>query len=254
MPSWFRSSKKRPHKSLTGDHNTAQELAADKNVDAVTITSSALAGFALQEICARRLVPLQAELSGNNAAIVWDGNLPEAAAQIVRGAFGFAGQRCTANRRVVVNTKHFQTFLAELQRAAGQLAWGDPLDKKTDLGPVIHAAKRDEHAALLLAAQNSAAVSQIYFPCAGHAGKTLVQKRRLCTTLPSSAATSRGIPLVQGRVHELPFLVAHALEKFRAGHPLCNGVRHGLVAALFSRSPRPFRKSFSTKPARECSS
>ncbi|MES1180646.1 MAG: aldehyde dehydrogenase family protein, partial [Verrucomicrobiota bacterium] len=57
---------------LTGDHTTAQKLAADENVAAVTLTSSAHAGFAIQEICGRRFLPLQAELSGNNAAIVWD--------------------------------------------------------------------------------------------------------------------------------------------------------------------------------------
>ena len=96
---------------LTGDHTTAQGLAADENVNAVTITGSERAGSALQEICARRFVPLQAEFGGNNAAIVWDGgDLPEAAAQIAQGAFGFAGQRCTANRRVIVNARHWERF------------------------------------------------------------------------------------------------------------------------------------------------
>ena len=57
---------------LSGDHTPAQKLAADENVNAVTLTGSAAAGFAIQEICARRFLPLQAELSGNNAAIVWD--------------------------------------------------------------------------------------------------------------------------------------------------------------------------------------
>jgi delta 1-pyrroline-5-carboxylate dehydrogenase len=88
---------------LTGDATTAQHLAADKNISAVTFTGSAAGGHAIQEICARRFVPLQAELSGNNAAIIWDGaDFPTAAAQVTWGAFGFAVQRCTANRRVIV--------------------------------------------------------------------------------------------------------------------------------------------------------
>src|ERR1019366_3644675 len=99
---------------LTGDHSTAQKLAANENVNAVTLTSSAAAGFAIQEICARRFLPLQAELSGNNAAIVWDAaDLKDAAKQIAWGAFGFAGQRCTANRRVIVCATIFKLFLRE---------------------------------------------------------------------------------------------------------------------------------------------
>ena len=98
---------------LTGDHTTARQLAADENVNAVTLTGSAAAGFAIQEICARRFLPLQAELSGNNAAIVWEeADLPSAAAQIAWGAFGFAGQRCTANRRAIVCAATFEHFLA----------------------------------------------------------------------------------------------------------------------------------------------
>src|SRR3569833_8091 len=78
---------------VTGDHTTAQALAGDKNIHAVTLTSSIAAGHAIQELCARRIVPLQMELSGNNAAIVWrDATFNTAAEQIAWGAFAFAGQ------------------------------------------------------------------------------------------------------------------------------------------------------------------
>src|SRR6185295_11766763 len=75
---------------LPGDETTAQLLAADETIHAVTLTAGAAAGFAIQEICARRQVTLQGELSGNNAAIIWeDTDLSHAAEQVVRGAFGF---------------------------------------------------------------------------------------------------------------------------------------------------------------------
>ena len=148
---------------LAGDHSTAQRLAGDDNVSAVTLTGSAAAGFAIQEICARAaFLPLQAELSGNNAAIVWDdADLPDAAAKVVWGAFGFAGQRCTANRRVIVSAAGFEDLWRELKAAAANLNWGDPLDAATDIGPVIHAAKRDEQVALISTAQNSGAAQRV---------------------------------------------------------------------------------------------
>jgi acyl-CoA reductase-like NAD-dependent aldehyde dehydrogenase/nicotinamidase-related amidase len=227
---------------LTGDHTTAQGLAADENVNAITITSSAQAGFTLQEICARRFVPFQAELSGNNAAIVWDDrDLPEAAAQIAQGAFGFAGQRCTANRRVIVNAKHLKRFLSELRGAARKLVWGDPLEKTTDIGPVIHAGKRDEHAALVLAAKNAGALHQVEFLFVGRAREPWVKNGAyahpvlVCCDKPEH-------PIVQEETMS-PVLVVQRAENFEQALKLCNGVRHGLVAALFSNS-RKLQKKF----------
>jgi len=221
---------------LTGDHATAQKLAADENIDAVTLTGSAAAGFAIQEICARRFLPLQAELSGNNAAIVWDDtDLPRAAALIAAGAFGFAGQRCTANRRVIVSPAKFEPFWQALKIAAEKLNWGDPLDSSTDIGPVIHTGKRDEQARLVQAAQNSGAAHRIEF---------LFEPR---AREPWVAAGAYAQPVIVGcdqPDHVLvqeetmsPLLVVQRAENFGQALKLLNGVRHGLVAALFSHAP-----------------
>jgi acyl-CoA reductase-like NAD-dependent aldehyde dehydrogenase len=220
---------------LTGDHTTAQKLAADENINAVTLTSSAAAGFAIQEICARRFLPLQAELSGNNAAIVWDGaDLPQAAAQIAWGAFGFAGQRCTANRRVIVSATKHENFLRELKIAAEKLNWGDPLEKSTDIGPVIHEGKREEQTALIQAAQKSGVVHRV---------ERLFQSRAKKAWVKTGAYVQPVIvgcddpdhPLVQEETMS-PLLVVQRAETFAQALSLCNGVRHGLVAALFSSS------------------
>ncbi len=221
---------------LTGDHSTAQHLAADPCVNAVTLTGSAAAGHAIQEICARRFLPLQAELSGNNAAIVWDdADLPAAARQVAWAAFGFAGQRCTANRRVIVSAARLDSFWSELKSAAGRLNWGDPLDPATDIGPVIHAGKRDEQAASILAAQNSGAVRRCEF----------LLENRIHEPWIKTGAYARPVmvgcdqpdhPLVQEETMS-PLLVVQPAENFEHALSLCNGVRHGLVASLFSRSP-----------------
>jgi acyl-CoA reductase-like NAD-dependent aldehyde dehydrogenase len=221
---------------LTGDHTVAQQLAANENVGAVTLTGSLPAGYAIREICARRFVPLQAELSGNNAAIVWDdADLPQAAAQIAWGAFGFAGQRCTANRRAIVPKKIFGNFLRELKFAAEKLVWGDPLKKSTDIGPVIHAGKRDEHAALIQAAKNSGAAHRVELLFEKRARESWVkagayaQPAIVCCDRPEN-------PLVQEETMS-PLLVVQRAGDFDHALKLCNGVRHGLAAALFSNSP-----------------
>jgi len=221
---------------LTGDHTTAQQLAANKNISAVTLTGSAQAGFAIQEICARRFVPLQAELNGNNAAIVWDdADLPHAAAQVAWGAFGFAGQRCTANRRVIVSKKIFENFLRELKSAAEKLVWGDPLKKCTDIGPVLHAGKRDEHAALVYAAKHSGAAHRVELLFARRARESWVKAGAYAQ--PAIVGCDEpGHLLVQEETMS-PLLVVQRAGDFDHALELCNGVRHGLVAALFSNLP-----------------
>jgi acyl-CoA reductase-like NAD-dependent aldehyde dehydrogenase len=220
---------------LHGDHITAQNLAANENVDAVTITGSSHAGFALQEICARRVVPLQAELSGNNAAIVGDdADLSHAAAQIAWGAFGFAGQRCTANRRVIVRADRFEALLAELKHAAEKLVWGDPLEHGTEIGPVIHAEKREEHAQIIADAHNNGGVHRL----------ELIHESRAREQWVSVGAYAQPViaccdepdhPLVQEETMS-PLLVVQRAIDFDHALTLSNGVRHGLAAALFTQN------------------
>ncbi len=226
---------------LTGDHTTAQQLAAEKNVDAVTFTGSFLAGYSVQEICARRVVPLQAELSGNNAAIVWhDADVRHAAEQVAWGAFAFAGQRCTANRRVIVPAARFEDFLHAVKAASEQLVWGDPWQEGVDIGPVIDLARRDETAALVTRAQTGGGVHHV----------ELLQKKRAREPWVSNGAYAQPViagcdqpdhPLVQEETMS-PLLVVQRAEDFEHALVLCNGVRHGLVASLFSNTPELQRR------------
>ena len=135
---------------LEGGQSEARSLMNHESVAAVTITGSSAAGFVAQEICARRQIPLQAELGGNNAAIVWcDANLPTTARMIAAGAFEMAGQRCTANRRVIVHEACFDAFMTQLSRETAALNWGDPLNNATDIGPLVNVEHRNRVSATL---------------------------------------------------------------------------------------------------------
>ena len=204
-------------------------------INAVTLTSSAGAGFALSEICARRCVPLQAELSGNNASIVWDeADSTAAASQIAFGAFGFAGQRCTANRRVIVKTKHAEKFAELLQGAAEKLVWGDPLNPATDIGPVISAAKRDEHEALVVAAEKSGDVRGVKRLFSAAAKEPWIKAGAYAQSVIIRCDKPEH-PIVQEESMS-PILVVQCADTFEEALALCNGVRHGLIAALFAKS------------------
>jgi alpha-ketoglutaric semialdehyde dehydrogenase len=220
---------------LPGDYTTAHALASHASIGAVTLTGSLAAGYSMQEICARRMIPLQAELNGNNAAIVWDdADLAQAAKQVAWGAFGFAGQRCTANRRVIVSRARFAALLEELKAAGERLVWGDPLDQATDIGPLISTSKRDETIALLNRARSDQDVHSI----------EILQKNRAQEPFASAGAYAQPAilccdrqdhPLVQEETMS-PLLVVQRAEDFEHALALCNGTRYGLAAALFSSS------------------
>jgi alpha-ketoglutaric semialdehyde dehydrogenase len=220
---------------LPGDHSTANTLASHRSIGAVTLTGSLAAGYSMQEICSRRMVPLQAELNGNNAAIVWDdADLGQAAKQVAWGAFGFAGQRCTANRRVIVSRARFAALLEELKAAAERLIWDDPLDQATDIGPVISMSKRDQTIALLNRALSDRDVHSVAVLQNSRAQEPFVQAGAYAQ--PAILCCDRGDhPLIQEETMS-PLLVVQRAEDFEHALALCNGTPYGLAAALFSSS------------------
>ncbi len=216
-------------------------LAAANGVDAVSLSGSSLAGWSAQEICARRRIPLQAELGGNNAVIVWEGaDFGRAAGAVARGAFSFAGQRCTASRRVVVREGSEEAFLRELVAATQRLAWGDPLEPDTDVGPVVS----EEACARVAGAIGRAA--------AGGARVLTPHAAPRAVSLPSDNGAYFPPTIVAGARPESeivqeetfgPVLVVQVACDFDAALALANGVRQGLVAALFA-GPGPERDRF----------
>jgi acyl-CoA reductase-like NAD-dependent aldehyde dehydrogenase len=195
-----------------------------EEADAISLTGSPLAGRAAQEIAARRNVPLQAELGGNNAAIVWsDADLDDAARRIAEGAFGQAGQRCTANRRAVVDARCADAFVERLVAATAALVVGDPGDEATHVGPLVTAEARARVEAALGRAR----------------GRVLVPHARVPAGCMAPAIVLSDDPreeIVQEETFG-PVLVVQRAAHFDEALELLNGVRQGLVAALFSAAP-----------------
>ena len=83
-------------------------------------------------------MPFIAETGGINAMIVDSSALPEqVVTDVLTGAFGSAGQRCSALRLLCLQDDIADRVLHMLRGAAETLVIGDPLDPATDVGPVI---------------------------------------------------------------------------------------------------------------------
>ena len=217
---------------LFGDHTTAERLMAHAAIDAVSLTGSSAVGTCAQAICAARRIPLQAELGGNNAAIVWSaGDRDDAAAKIAAGAFGSAGQRCTANRRVIVDARTADDFVARLLDATGALAWGDPLDPATRVGPLVSAAACERVAGVVERARAAGATVLKAPPHVAHE-RALA---RVGAYLPPTIVRCDDprAEVVQEETFG-PVLVVQSAGSLDEALALLNAVPQGLVAALFS--------------------
>lgn len=85
-------------------------LVSNKNIAMISFTGSVEIG---KNIAAKNpMIPLVLELGGNDAAYVrFDADLQNAAREIALGAFSFAGQRCTAIKRLIIHKNVFEVFL-----------------------------------------------------------------------------------------------------------------------------------------------
>jgi glyceraldehyde-3-phosphate dehydrogenase (NADP+) len=66
-----------------------------------------------------------------------DADLDLAVARSVAGAFGYAGQSCISVQRIFAHEEVFPLFLERIASEAAALVVGDPLDERTQVGPVI---------------------------------------------------------------------------------------------------------------------
>jgi aldehyde dehydrogenase (NAD+) len=113
-------------------------LLNDPRIDAVSFTGSAAVGRDVIRIAAGRGAAVQAEMGGQNPSVVLaDADLDHAASTIAGAAMGYAGQKCTATSRILVEDSVARDFRDKLIDVIGGLRVGDPLDPNTAVGPVI---------------------------------------------------------------------------------------------------------------------
>jgi 1-pyrroline-5-carboxylate dehydrogenase len=133
---------------VTGPGRTlGQALVESPEVDGVTFTGSFDVGMKMYQDFSKRnyIRPIILELGGKNPAIVSrHANLEDAAAGIVRSAFGLQGQKCSAASRVYIEEPVYDEMTARLKDLTEKLTIGDPTDRKNFLGPVINRAAYDD--------------------------------------------------------------------------------------------------------------
>ena len=124
---------------LPMDRATGDRLVRDDRFKLLSFTGSPAVGWRMKERAGRK--PVVLELGGNAGAIVDESaDLEWAVARTVVGAFAFSGQVCISVQRLLVHAAVWDEFMERFTAAAAALKLGDPLDARTDIGPMVDAA------------------------------------------------------------------------------------------------------------------
>ena len=115
-----------------------ERIATNPLIDKIAFTGETRTGASLLKAAADGIKRVSLELGGKSPNIVFaDADIDKAAAAAVRGGFGNAGQSCSARTRLLVERKVHDELLAGFAMATEKYRVGDPLDPKTEMGPLV---------------------------------------------------------------------------------------------------------------------
>src|SRR5437867_1388513 len=118
-----------------------EPIIADDRIRAVTLTGSSDTGSRIAELAGRALKKTVLELGGSDPFIVLgDADLELAATTAIRARNQNNGQSCIAAKRFIVVDSIADEFERRFARGVEDLVVGDPIDPKTQVGPL---ARRD---------------------------------------------------------------------------------------------------------------
>jgi len=123
---------------INGDSQVGKWMSEDNRINLLSATGSTRMGKDVAQKVGARLGKSLLELGGNNAIIVTPSvDIKQAVINIVFGAVGTCGQRCTSTRRIIVHESIISEIKTELIKAYSQLKIGNPLDESNHVGPLI---------------------------------------------------------------------------------------------------------------------
>lgn len=129
---------------VPADREAGAYLVEHPGVDKVAFTGSTPAGRAIGEVCGRLLRPVTLELGGKSASIVAeDADLELFGAKLLEVSLVNNGRTCHAGTRILAPRSRYRDVVDVVTETVRALTIGDPLDRETQIGPLVSAAQRE---------------------------------------------------------------------------------------------------------------
>lgn len=218
-----------------------QAIIEDPRVSGIAFTGSkevGLSGF--RTFTRESAKPFISEMGGKNPVIVTESaDLEKATDGVLRAAFGYGGQKCSACSRVYVQKNIASQFMDKLVSKTRNLKIGLPWERDTYLGPVINeSAKAKYEKAVELAKKDGNVVYGGSVLKEGMYQNGYYVEPTIVANLPNSHE------LVKDELF-LPFLCVQEFENFGDAIQQANDSEYGLTAGIFSRDKKQLDEFFS---------
>jgi len=179
---------------------------------------------------ARGVKKVIAELGGKNAILVDDdADLDEAVQGVVKSAFGYQGQKCSACSRAVVLASVYDTFLQRLIEATRSLQLGPAVEPGTQVGPVIDEESRERILRYVELGKKEARLVLALDPSTLALHGTFVGPHIFADVPPTAR-------IAQEEIFG-PVLAVIKAENFDEAVKVVNNVDYALTGGIYSRSP-----------------
>jgi 1-pyrroline-5-carboxylate dehydrogenase len=225
---------------VTGPGETVgTELEENPDIDGMVFTGSYEVGMKLYRGFTKDYPrPIITEMGGKNPAIVTrSADLDEAAEGVMRSAFGYDGQKCSANSRVYVESSVARQFVDKLVEKTRGITVGDPTRRENWMGPVINQRAIDTFSRAVEQAKADGGTVEI-------GGETDTERGYYPTP-----TVVTGLPLDHPLFREelfVPFLVIGEVDSLDQALHESNDTAYGLTAGIFSHDDAEIRRFLDT--------
>jgi acyl-CoA reductase-like NAD-dependent aldehyde dehydrogenase len=205
-------------------------IVEDPRIKALSFTGGVSAGREVYTKASGGLKRVALELGSKNPLIVMDdADIDLAIEGILFGAFGTAGQRCTATSRVIIHERVYDETLRKLLQRTKALRVGPPLDPSIDVGPVCG---EDQERKILK-----------YIELGGKEGATLLCGGHKMTggssdkgffIEPSIFEATHGMRITREEIFG-PVLSVISADGYEQAVKIANDVEYGLSSAIYTQ-------------------
>ncbi len=208
---------------VTGMSSTiGDELVTSPLINKISFTGSVPTGLSIAKKSGLKRLTL--ELGGNDPLVVLDdADLDAAVTATVAGSYLNAGQVCIAVKRIIVQENVADDFVAELVHLTKKIKVGDPLDPKTDMGPLI-----GEQAAITVQNKVEDAIKEgAQLLCGGERNKAFYQPTVLDEVQPD-------MQVVRDETFG-PVSPVIRVKTEKEAYQMANYTKYGLQAGVFTQ-------------------
>jgi succinate-semialdehyde dehydrogenase/glutarate-semialdehyde dehydrogenase len=211
-----------------------ESLIGDERIAAVTLTGSEAAGSSVAAAAGRHVKKTVLELGGSDPFIVMESADVDAAARTAVTARTINnGQSCIAAKRFIVAQRIVEDFTTRFVERMRSLVVGDPMDERTNVGPLATARIRDDlHSQVTRATKDGAS---LLVGGAPRAGKGFYYEPTVMRDDTRNSAAFREETFG-------PLAVITSVRDTSDAIAAANDSRFGLGAAAWSRDEKEIRR------------